>query len=278
MGKLILVATPIGNLGDISPRAVEALQQADLIAAEDTRHSGGLLKHLGIKKPLTSYYKHNEKAKEEPLLAALAAGKTVALISDAGTPVISDPGFAIAAAAVEAGFAVDAIPGPCALIQALLLSALPAEKFAFEGFLQRNKEGLSYLQRIANEERTLIFYEAPHRLRQTLSYLRQAFGENRKAAVCRELTKKFQEVNRGTLAELEALWQEREPQGEYVLVVAGAEPQEAAKTYTDEFLTVELSRLMAGGMKHKAAAKELGLRYDLPVSRIYELGLKLKNS
>ena len=267
MGKLILVATPIGNLGDISPRAAEALQEADLIAAEDTRHSGSLLKHLGIKKPLTSYYKHNEKAKEEGLLAALSEGKTLALISDAGTPVISDPGFAIAAAAIEAGFKVDAIPGPCALIQALVLSGLPADKFAFEGFLPRNKEGLNYLKSIAQEERTLIFYEAPHRLRQSLNYLQEAFGENRKAAVCRELTKKFQEVNRGSLSELNLLWQEREP-----------EANKGAQTYTEEFLTAELARLLAGGMKHKAAAKELGLRYGLPVSKLYELGLKLKKS
>ncbi|MDD2569261.1 MAG: 16S rRNA (cytidine(1402)-2'-O)-methyltransferase, partial [Clostridia bacterium] len=197
---------------------------------------------------------------------------------DAGTPVISDPGFAIAAAAIEAGFKVDAIPGPCALIQALVLSGLPADKFAFEGFLPRNKEGLNYLKSIAQEERTLIFYEAPHRLRQSLNYLQEAFGENRKAAVCRELTKKFQEVNRGSLSELNLLWQEREPQGEYVLVVEGAKANKGAQTYTEEFLTAELARLLAGGMKHKAAAKELGLRYGLPVSKLYELGLKLKKS
>jgi len=277
MGKLVLIATPIGNLGDISPRAVEALESADIVAAEDTRHSGTLLKHLGIKKPMTSYYQHNEKAKEGELLTALDLGKTVALVSDAGTPAISDPGYAIAVAAIEAGHEVDAIPGACALIQALVLSGLPTDKFAFEGFLPRNKEGLVYLKAIADEKRTLIFYEAPHRFKQTLSYLQETFGGERKAAVCRELTKKFQEVNRATLAELNAMWQEREPQGEYVLVVAGAE-EKPKELYSEDFLTSELSRLMAGGMKHKAASRELAMRYDLPVSEIYDLGLKMKKS
>lgn len=275
-GKLSLVATPIGNLADVSERQRETLAEADLVAAEDTRHSGLLLAHLGLKKPLLSYYKHNEAGREDELLARLAAGEDIALISDAGTPGICDPGSAILRAAAQAGFEVDAIPGPCAAIQALVLSGLDTERFAFEGFLPRGKAKLEFLQQLSAEERTLVFYEAPHRLRETMQMLEQAFGGARKMAVCRELTKKFQEVQRGTVAELAAIWQEREPKGEYVLVLAGADRACHQPELGEEQLKAELKRLLDGGMKHKAAAREVAARYDLPVSEVYALGLAIK--
>ncbi len=274
-GKLSLVATPIGNLADVSERQRQTLAAADLVAAEDTRHSGLLLTHLGLKKPLLSYYKHNEAGREDELLARLAAGEDIALISDAGTPGICDPGSAILRAAAHAGFEVDAIPGPCAAIQALVLSGLDTERFAFEGFLPRGQAKREFLQQLAAEERTLVFYEAPHRLRETMQMLAEAFGE-RPMAVCRELTKKFQEVQRGTAAELNQIWQEREPKGEYVLVLAGADPACHTPEVGEEQLKAELKRLLDGGMKHKAAAREVAARYGLPVGEVYALGLALK--
>lgn len=275
-GRLSLVATPIGNIGDLSPRAEETLRNADLIAAEDTRHSGLLLSRLGIKKPLISYYREIEGKREEELLKRLATGEDIALISDAGTPGVCDPGAAILQAAVAAGYEVDAIPGACAAVTALVLSGISCERFAFEGFLPRGSARGRYLAKLKSEERTLIFYEAPHRLRESLADLLAAFGGERRIAVCRELTKKFQEVQRGSLAEVAAIWQEREPKGEYVLVLEGAPPIEEQAVSPEE-VAEHLARLMAGGMKHKAAAKELAAQYGLSVSEVYDLGLKLKD-
>ena len=269
-GKLILIATPIGNLGDISARAIENLTAVDLVAAEDTRHSGQLLSHLGIKKPMVSYYQHNEEMREGQLLAALDEGKDIAVISDAGTPGISDPGSAILKAAVGAGYEVDAIPGSCALIQALVLSGLPTEKFVFEGFLPRGSKVKPYLETLLGETRTLVFYESPHRFKDTLSAFKTIFGDDRKIAVCRELTKKFQEINRGTLAEVSEYWEDKEVRGEFVLVLGGAEIKEGEVDMAK--VEENLARLMEGGMKHKAASKEIAKIYDLPVSDIYEMG------
>lgn len=274
-GRLTLVATPIGNIGDLSPRAQEALAAADLVAAEDTRHSGLLLSRLGIKKPMISYYREIEGRREDEMLRRLADGADIALISDAGTPGVCDPGAAMLQAAVREGFEVDAIPGCCAAITALVLSGLPTDRFAFEGFLPRGSSRAPYLDKLKSEERTLIFYEAPHRLRESLADLAAAFGAERRVAVCRELTKKFQEVQRGTLGEMCDIWHEREPRGEYVLVVAGADPAAEQQASTDE-VAAHLQRLMAGGMKHKAAAKEVAAIYGLPVGEVYELGLRLK--
>lgn len=274
-GRLTLVATPIGNIGDLSPRAQEALAAADLVAAEDTRHSGLLLSRLGIKKPMISYYREIEGKREDEMLSRLADGEDIALISDAGTPGVCDPGAAILQAAVREGFEVDAIPGCCAAITALVLSGLATDRFAFEGFLPRGSSRASYLDKLKAEERTLVFYEAPHRLRECLADLAAAFGAERPVAVCRELTKKFQEVQRGTLGEMCDIWCEREPRGEYVLVVAGADPAAEQQASTDE-VAAHLQRLMAGGMKHKAAAKEVAAVYGLPVGDVYELGLRLK--
>lgn len=276
-GKLTLVATPIGNLGDISERQSATFREADLIAAEDTRHSGLLLHHLGIKKPMISYYQHNEAMREDKLLDELAAGRNIALISDAGTPGICDPGSAILRAAVREGYEVDAVPGACALIQALILSGLPTERFAFEGFPPRGSELTPFLQKLKTEERTLIFYEAPHRLRQTLAAMRDTFGETRKAALCRELTKKFQEIDRATLGELCEEWQQRDIRGEFVIVIAGAEPDSNAQTDTDT-IRKHLSRLLLGGMKLKAAAREIAATYGIPTKEAYDMGLELKDT
>lgn len=275
-GRLTLVGTPIGNLGDVSERQREVLAEAALVAAEDTRHSGLLLQHLGIKKPMLSYFQHNEESREERLLSELAAGRDVALISDAGMPGICDPGEAILRAAVAAGYPVDAVPGPCALILALVLSGLSTERFAFEGFLPRGQALRPYLEQLAAEERTLIFYETPHRLQASLGIMLAVFGPKRRIAVCRELTKKFQEIDRGSLGEVCERWQEREPKGEFVLVLEGAQGEEAAAPDLEE-VRGHLARLMSGGMKHKAAAREIARIYKIPVSQAYQLGLEIKD-
>ncbi len=268
MGKLVLVTTPIGNLADISPRMAETLREADLIAAEDTRHSGLLLHHLGIKKPMLSYYQHNRKEREDILLEHLAVGETVALVTDAGAPAISDPGWELVAAAVEAGHEVDGIPGPCALILALMLSGLPTQRFAFEGFLPRGRDCSQTLEKLKGEDRTLVFYEAPHRLTDTLEAMAQILGGSRQAAVCRELTKKFQEIKRGTLMEILAYFQSVPVRGEFTIVLAPAAAD--TKEKPDQLaLIAEVRRLMAGGMKHKAAAKEVAARYDVAANDLY---------
>ena len=275
MGTITLVATPIGNLGDISERAVETLKNADLIAAEDTRHSGMLLNHLGIKKPMVSYHKFNERSQEAAILRTLAEGKDVALVSDAGTPGISDPGWLIIQAAANQDCKIDAVPGPCAAIQALVLSGLRTERFAFEGFLPRGNKLPTYLEEMKSETRTMVIYESPHRVKGTLKSLLDTFGPQRQVAVCRELTKIFQEVNRGTLGEIYEMWQEREVQGEFVLVVEGAEIDKT-QTVDMEEVKARLARYIDAGMKHKAAAKEIALIYDIPVKVVYDLGLQLK--
>lgn len=277
MGKLTLVATPIGNLEDFSPRGLQVLRQADVIAAEDTRHSGLFLRHFGIKKPFISYYQHNCKQRESLLLDRLAAGENIALLTDAGTPGISDPGWEIVDAALRAGYEVDAVPGPCALINALVLSGLPTERFVFEGFLPRGKDCAAALAKLRREERTLIFYEAPHRLRETAQHLAEAFGEERQAAFCREMTKKFQEVRRGSLGELCAYFAQQEPKGEFCLVVAGAPPDQQQGPALQDVLA-EANRLIAAGMKQKAAAKEVALRYQLSANEIYRLLLAKNES
>lgn len=275
-GKITVVSTPIGNLGDISRRALDTLENADLVAAEDTRHSGTLLHHYGIKKPMISCHKHNERSQEAAIFRALNEGKDVALVCDAGTPCISDPGWALIRQAMDEDYTVDAVPGPCAAIQALVLSGLNTERFAFEGFLPRGSQLPPYLEELKTETRTMVIYESPHRVKETLAALCQAFGGTRKAAVCRELTKLFQEVNRGTLEDICRNWQERNAQGEFVLVVEGADREQLTPQADMEQIKSHMARLMAGGMKHKAAAKEIALIYDLPVGQAYDLGLEIK--
>lgn len=229
-GRLQVVATPIGNLADLSARAREALSNAQVIAAEDTRHTGALLRAAGIATPVVSLHEHNESRRAPELLARLAAGETVALVSDAGTPLISDPGFELVRRAVQAGFEVSAIPGPCAITTALAVAGLPTDRFCFEGFLPaRARERSSRLAALAQEVRTLVFFEAPHRIAATLADLAREFGEERAAVIARELTKMHETIYRGTLGELaaRALAEENFARGEITLVVHGAAPRAA---------------------------------------------------
>lgn len=222
-GMLYLCATPIGNLGDISVRFINTFEMVDLIAAEDTRQTLKILNHLGMTKPLTSYHEHNKREKGEYIISQLKEGKNVALVSDAGTPAISDPGEDLVKLCIENDIEVTSVPGPVAGINALILSGLPTKRFAFEGFLSVNKRHRKeHLESVKKDTHTLIFYEAPHKLKTTLSDLYEALGD-RKIAVVRELTKLHEEVIRTTLSEAVLLYEEKSPRGEYVLVVEGAD-------------------------------------------------------
>ncbi len=220
-GKLYILATPIGNLEDISLRTLRLLKEADLVLCEDTRTSGILLKHYDIKQPLQSYHKFNEHQLTERVIAQLQAGKTIALISDAGTPGISDPGFLLARAAVAAGLEVEAPPGATALIPALVKSGLPCDRFCFEGFLPQKKGRQTRLKQLAEETRTMVFYESPYRVLKSLEELAQYCGAERQASVSREITKKFEETVNGSLAELIQHFKTHAPKGEFVIVLAG---------------------------------------------------------
>ena len=227
-GTLYLVATPIGNLADLSERAIKVLSEVDFIAAEDTRNSMRMLTHLGISRPMVSYFEHNKRERGEQIAARLQAGESCALITDAGTPAISDPGEDIVALCAEKNIPVTSIPGPVASIVALTLSGLPTGKFCFEGFLSVNKaERRAHLARLKGEMRTMLFHEAPHKLRATLADFANVFGEGRRIAICRELTKLNEEVLRTTLGGAIAHYAATEPRGEYVLVVEGAPEAEA---------------------------------------------------
>ena len=220
-GRLILVPTPIGNLGDITLRAIETLKNADILLAEDTRVSSKLLKHFGIDKKLTSHHKFNEHKSLPGLISRLKSGSIAALISDAGTPGISDPGFLLVRACIENGIEVECLPGPTALIPALAVSGLPADRFVFEGFLPQKKGRQKRENALADESRTMIFYESPFRLVKLLKQLSAAMGQERRACVCRELSKFFEEIKRGTLAELQQYYDQHPPKGEIVVVVEG---------------------------------------------------------
>ena len=224
-GRLQVVATPIGNLGDLSTRAREALERADVIAAEDTRHTLGLLQAIGVSRPLLSLHAYNESQRVPDLLARLEAGENIALVSDAGTPLLSDPGFELVSRAAQAGYEVEAIPGPSAITTALAVAGLPTNRFCFEGFLPaRERERRTELSRLAHEVRTLVFFEAPHRIADTLADLEAEFGGDRQAVVARELTKTHETIYRGTLSELaaHARGDANFQRGEITLVVHGA--------------------------------------------------------
>lgn len=221
MAKLVIVPTPIGNLGDITQRAAEELGRADLILAEDTRKSAILLRHLGIRVPLRSHHKFNEHREIDHLLTELDAGKRVCLISDAGTPSVSDPGFLLVRSCIEKGITIETLPGATALIPALVNSGLPSDRFTFEGFLPQKKGRNKRIESLRDEERTMIFYESPFRLLKSINQLAEVFGSERRASVSRELTKIHEETVRGTLAELAEHFTENAPRGEIVLVVAG---------------------------------------------------------
>ena len=225
MSKLYLVPTPIGNLGDITFRAVEVLKEADLLLAEDTRKSAILLKHLKISKPVHSHHKFNEHRSIESLVQRLQEGSTMALITDAGTPGISDPGFLLVRACIEHGIPVETLPGPTAFVPALVNSGLPCERFVFEGFLPQKKGRQKRLSELASQTRTMVFYESPYRLVRTLTQLAEYFGPERQASVSRELTKVYEETKRGSLTELSEYFSQGTVKGEIVLVVEGARNQ-----------------------------------------------------
>lgn len=268
-GTLYLVATPIGNLGDFSPRAVDTLENADFIAAEDTRVSMKLLNHFGIKKPLVSYHEHNHVTAGQSILSRLLAGETCALVTDAGTPAISDPGEDLVRLCAENGVPVYSIPGCCAAVSALAVSGLPTGRFTFEGFLTVNKKSRrERLEQLKTEERTMIFHEAPHKLRTTLADLRDAFGPERRISLCREMTKLHEETMRCTIGEAVDYYELTEPKGEYVLVVAGAEPAEApAATLEDGVRMVR--QLREEGARTKDAVKEVATHTGLSRNELY---------
>ena len=270
-GILYLVPTPIGNLGDVSRRCAETLEAADFIAAEDTRVSLKLLNHLGIKKPLVSYHEHNKKESGPRILERLLAGERCALVTDAGCPAISDPGEDLVRLCAEAGVPVCALPGPCAAVTALSVSALPTGRFAFEGFLPpQKKERRARLEALKTEERTMIFYEAPHHLRATLGELLAAFGPERPVSLCRELTKLHEEVLRTTLGEAAACYEANEPRGEYVLVLGGAAPRQTEALSPEQ--AAELARaLIAQGVRTKDAVKQIAEETGVAKNALYAL-------
>ncbi|MCI8385983.1 MAG: 16S rRNA (cytidine(1402)-2'-O)-methyltransferase [Acutalibacter sp.] len=269
-GALYVVGTPIGNLGDFSPRAAETLAQADFIAAEDTRVTQKLLSHLGLHKPLLSYFEHNKLSRGEVILARLREGETCALVSDAGMPAVSDPGETLIAACAAENIPVYVVPGPTAAISALAVSGLPTGRFTFEGFLSMNKRSRrEHLAQVEHETRTMIFYEAPHKLRRTLGDLAKLFGDERKIAVVRELTKIHEEVWRTTLAEAAAHYREQEPRGEYVLVIAGAETPALAEEFSLEDGVERARELVEGGSSASEAAKQAAKEMGLKKGEIY---------
>ena len=274
-GMLYLVPTPIGNLGDISERCRRTLEEADFIAAEDTRVSLKLLNYLGIKKSLVSYYEHNKAFKGNVILDRILAGETCALVSDAGSPAISDPGEDLVRLCAENGITVTAIPGPCAVITALSISGLPTGRFCFEGFLSTAKKSRKeHLQSLIGETRTMIFYEAPHKLLSTLEDLAETFGNERKISLCRELTKLHEEVVRTTLGEAIAKYTENGPKGEFVLVVDGAAPVEK-EVPTAEDAGEMVKRLMTEGLSRKDAIKQTAKALDLPKNVVYDAALNI---
>ena len=268
-GILYLVPTPIGNLGDISQRIADTLESVDFIAAEDTRVTLKLLNHLGLKKPLISYYRHNTEAGGQAVLRRLLAGESCALVTDAGTPAVSDPGEDLVRLCAQSGVEVMAIPGPCALITALSVSGLPTGRFTFEGFLAMNKKNRrAHLEELRQEQRTMIFYEAPHKLNATLADLAEVFGPDRRISLCRELTKLHEEVRRTTLGEAVTWYEENPPRGEFVLVVEGA-AESAKETPTLEQGLERVAQLRAEGLSLKDAARQAAKETGLPKNELY---------
>lgn len=272
-GQLSLVATPIGNLGDFSPRAAETLRSCDFIAAEDTRVTRKLLTHFGIKKPLVSYHEHNKAAAGEEILQRLSAGEHCALVTDAGTPAISDPGEDLVRLAAANGIPVFSIPGPCAAVNALAVSALPTGRFCFEGFLPvQKKERKARLLSLRTETRTMLFHEAPHRLRATLQDLYDVFGD-RPVSLSRELTKLHEETIRTTLAGAVAYYEAHEPRGEYVLVLAGTEEAEESSVLSLNDAVARVQMLRDKGVKMKDAVKQVAEETGLKRNELYDAAL-----
>ena len=274
-GMLYLVPTPIGNLGDISQRCRETLELVDFIAAEDTRVTIKLLNYLGIKKSLVSYFEHNKAQKGNVILDRILAGETCALVSDAGSPAISDPGEDLVKQCADAGITICAIPGPCAVITALSISGQSTGRFCFEGFLSTAKKSRrEHLESLIGETRTMIFYEAPHKLPATLEDMAAVFGEDRPISLCRELTKLHEEVVRTTLGEAIVKYNEQPPRGEFVLVVAGA-AESVPETATAEDAATHVAKLMEQGLSRKDAIKETAKALNLPKNTVYDAALNL---
>ena len=272
-GTLYLCATPIGNLSDITERVIETLRSADIIAAEDTRNSMKLLNHFKIKVPLTSYHEYNKYDKAGELIEKMKSGLNVALITDAGTPGISDPGEVLADMCHKEGIRVTSLPGPCALITALTMSGMSARRFVFEGFLPSGKKDRKeLLSELADETRTVIVYEAPHRLKKTLSELHEALGE-RNIALCRELTKKFEEVMRMSLSEAEEYYEQHDPKGEYVLVIEGKSraliEKERAESFRGTDIRAHMAEYEAQGFDRKEAMKKVAADRGITKREVY---------
>ena len=271
-GTLYLVATPVGNLADISARAVKVLSEVDFIAAEDTRNSGRLLSYLGISKPMVSYFEHNKRERGEQIARRLEGGESCALITDAGTPAISDPGEDMVALCAARGIPVTSIPGPVASITALTLSGLPTGRFCFEGFLSVNKaERRERLRELSSERRTMLFHEAPHKLRATLKDLAAAFGEDRRIALCRELTKINEEIQRMTLGEAIAFYEAQDPRGEYVLVVDGTSAAPVSAAFWESMdIPAHVNHYINQGYSKMDAIKQAAKDRGVPKNQVYQ--------
>lgn len=273
-GTLYLCATPIGNLGDITSRALDTLQEVDMIAAEDTRNSRKLLTHFGIRTPMTSYHEYNKVEKAEQILAWIKEGKNIALITDAGTPAISDPGEVLVERCLREGIPVTSLPGCCACITALTLSGLPTRRFCFEGFLPADKkEKKQILEELREETRTIILYEAPHHLKRTLLELYDVLGE-RRVTLCRELTKRFETVFPTTMEGAVAFYEENEPRGEYVLVIEGKSReslrQEAQKRWTELSIEEHMQIYQEQGIERKEAMKKVAADRGISKREVYQ--------
>lgn len=278
-GIIYLVATPIGNLQDITLRALDTLKNVDVIAAEDTRQTLKLLNHFEIKKPLISYHEHNKKESGEKIIREALDGKSFALVTDAGTPGISDPGEALVKLAIENGVKVYLIPGATAFVYGLVVSGLPTSRFVFEGFLPTDKKGRrERFEEIRDEEKTIIFYEAPHKLIRTLNDLYENFGD-RRISLCRELTKKYEEIERCTLSEAVSIYKDKKPLGEYVLIMEGMDKKEAElkKQMEYESMPIEehIKMYMDEGMDKKDAVKRVAKERDMTKSEVYKYSIEL---
>lgn len=279
MGELYLVATPIGNLKDITIRAIEILEEVDIIAAEDTRQTLKLLNHFKIKKPLISYHDHNKHESGQKLIKKLKEGNNIALVSDAGTPGISDPGEDIVKLCIEEGIEVYSCPGAVAGIYALTVSGLPTKKFTFEGFLERdNKNRKEDLQRIKKETKTIILYEAPHRLKKTLNDLNEYLG-NRRIAICRELTKKYEEILRFTILDAINHYKDKTPKGEYVLILEGLTKEEIDRQNKERYENITIEQHIIDyinkGISKKEAIKLVSKERGIPKSEVYKESLNI---
>ncbi len=273
-GVLYLVATPIGNLADLSQRAIKVLSEVDVVAAEDTRNSAKLLMHIGVSKRMVSYFEHNKRERGEEIVALLKEGASVALVTDAGTPAVSDPGEDLVALCAEKGITVTSIPGCCAAVNALALSGLPTGRFVFEGFLPVNKaDRRERLNELKCEKRTMILYEAPHKLKNTLSDLADAFGEDRRITLCREMTKLNEDVFRTTVGGAVEKYSVTEPRGEYVLILDGA--SEVAKEEDGRTAKERVRDYMESGVQKKEAVKLVAKEMDLPKNTVYMEALDL---